>query len=130
MNFGGYIMIRKSFLFLTIFTFLFLCYCGDSGSSNSNSQFIIKGTVYVDSQPHQGALVEFGVRLSTAGTFDANTKYTDSDGEYEFKTTLNPANLGRSRYRIRVQDPSILVWTDYREGAISIDEPRIQDFHF
>jgi len=123
-------MVKKAFFVILIMSIIFTVHCSSSNSSDSEFEFIVRGTVKVDNEPYENALVEFGIRLSTAGTFDSTTRQTDSNGEYEFSRKLNSANLGRSRYRIRAQNPLNQVWSDYREGAISLDKPRIQNFFF
>ena len=115
---------------LILFLFTLFMNCGSSDTGEEEQDFIVRGTVSVNGELYEGALVEFGYRLSTNGTFSDTRIPTDSSGAYEFVTKFRPGNLGRSRYRIRAQNPLTEVWGDYREAGISLGVPREQNFYF
>ncbi|RKY87134.1 hypothetical protein DRQ09_04960 [candidate division KSB1 bacterium] len=123
-------MFRKLIIFVITLVLILSIGCKKSSNSSLESPFIVKGVVKVSDEPYSSAMVEFGYRLSTAGTFYDMSKLTDENGEYEFKVILNPANLGRSRYRIRAKNPLTGSWSSYQEGGISLDKPRIHNFYF
>jgi len=122
----------KRKFFIIILLILSLCYCSKKDSNNSDdATFTLEGTVYIDDVPTSNLLVEFGTKPTIYHpTWSEITRYTDQDGKYSFKETTGSVGSYGAIYRVRVKNPIIDFWTEYKSGTVPLGQTVTEDFKF
>ena len=76
-------------------------------------------------------MVEFGTKPTIYHpTWNETTRYTDNDGKYVFTETTGSVGSYGAMYRVRVKNPLIDYWTEYKSGSVPLGQTITEDFYF